>query len=131
MIVLKRKMKGCFNYMISFIFKIIIYPIALLSSDYLFRDIYYSYTYQAIFVSIVLAVSAHLIEFILLKPGTLIISTVADFLLAFVVTYFSQFLLPGSVVMLIGAALFSSILAVIEFFQHLLLIYNGRTRKWE
>lgn len=117
--------------MTGIIIKIIAYPFILIVSDYLFRDIYYSYIYQPIFIAIILAISGNLMELSLLRPGTLLISTAADFLLAFVILYFSQFILPGSRLTLIGAALTSTLLALVEYFQHLYLIKSGKTQKSE
>jgi Protein of unknown function (DUF2512). len=111
--------------------KIITYPFILIVSDYLFRDIYYSYIYQPIFIAAILAIAANLMELSLLKPGTLLISTSADFLLAFVIVYFSQFILPGSRITLMGAVLSSTLLALDEYFQHLYLIKSGKTQKSE
>ncbi|KZL93789.1 DUF2512 family protein [Clostridium magnum] len=117
--------------MTGIIMKVITYPFILIVSDYLFRDIYYSYIYQPIFIAVILAVAGNLMELSLLKLGTLLISTAADFLLAFVIIYFSQFILPGSRVTLMGAALASTLLALAEYFQHLYLIRSGKTEKSE
>ncbi|MCH5138249.1 DUF2512 family protein [Clostridiaceae bacterium UIB06] len=117
--------------MTGIIIKIIIYPFILIVSDYLFTDVYYSYIYQPIFITFVLAIAANLMELSLLKPGTLLISTAADFLLAFVIVYFSQFILPGSRLTLIGAALTATLLALAEYFEHLYLIKSGKTQKSE
>lgn len=125
-----KKERG-FNTMTGILVKIITYPIILIVSDYLFTDVYYSYIYQPIFIAAILAIAGNLMELSLLKPGTLLISTAADFLLAFVIVYFSQFILPGSRLTLIGASLTSTLLALVEYFQHLYLIKNGKTEKFE
>lgn len=115
--------------MTGLIMKLIICPLGLILSNYLFTDVYYPYIYQPIFIGIVIAISGHLMELFLLKPRTLLISTIADFLIAFVIVYFSQFILPGSRLTLIGASLTSTLLALTEYFQHLYLIRSGKTKK--
>ena len=125
------KKEGRFNTMTGLIMKLIICPLTLIISDYLFADVYYLYIYQAIFTGITIALVAHLMELFLLKPGTLLISTIADFLVAFVIVYFSHIILPGVKVTLIGGALVSTLLALTEYFQHLYLIRSGKTIKSE
>jgi Protein of unknown function (DUF2512). len=125
-----KKERG-FNTMTGIIMKLIICPLTLIVSNYLFTDVYYPYIYQPIFIGIVLAIAGNLMELSLLKPGTLLISTIADFLLSFVIVYFSQFILPESRLTLIGAALTSTLLALTEYFQHLYLIRSGKTIKSE
>ena len=117
--------------MTGLIMKLIICPLGLIFSDYLFSDVYYPYIYQPIFIGIAIAILGHLMELFLLKPGTLLISTIADFLVAFVIVYFSQFILPGISLTLIGASLTSTLLALTEYFQHLYLIRSGKTRECE
>ena len=117
--------------MTGLIMKLIICPLTLIISDYLFADVYYLYIYQALFTGITIALVAHFMELFLLKPGTLLISTIADFLAAFVIVYFSHIILPGVKVTLIGGALVSTLLALTEYFQHLYLIRSGKTIKSE
>lgn len=117
--------------MTGLIMKLIICPFGLIVSNYLFADVYYPYTYQPIFIGIAIAILGHLIELFLLKPGTLLISTIADFLATFIIVYFSQFILPGASITLIGAALTSTLLALTEYFQHIYLIKSGKTKKFE
>jgi len=117
--------------MTGILMKLIICPLALIFSDYLFTDVYYSYIYQSIFVGVLVAIAGNLMELFLLKPGTVLISTAADFLLAFVIVYFSQFLLSGSRITLIGAALISTLIALTEYFQHIYLTRSGKTKKSE
>lgn len=117
--------------MTDLITKIIICPLTLIISDYLFRDVYYPYNYQPIFIGVIIAVAGYLIDLILLKPGTAIISTLADFLADFILVYFSQFILPSTVVTLMSAVLIATILAVIEYFEHVYLVRNYKMKKSE
>ncbi|WML35737.1 DUF2512 family protein [Clostridium sp. OS1-26] len=117
--------------MAGFIIKIIIFPVILLLSNYIFTDISYPYFYQSIFVGVVLAAITHLIDLVLLRPGFLLINTICEFLAAFAVIYSTQFLLPGSSVNLIGALIAATILAIVEFFINRYLLTNTKLKKLE
>jgi uncharacterized protein (DUF2062 family) len=117
--------------MTDLITKIIVCPLTLIISDYLFRDVYYPYTYQPIFIGAVIALVGYFMELLLLRPGTVIISTIADFLASFVLVYFSQFILPGAAITLIGAVITATIFAVIEYFEHIYLVRSYKTKKSE
>lgn len=117
--------------MTGLLMKIITCPLILLISDYIFRDVHYAYTYQPVLVGIILAVVGHLMELALLKPGTVIISTIADFLAAFVVVYLTQFIFSGAIVTLIGSAIVSTIVAIVEYLDHVYLVKTNKTQKPE
>lgn len=117
--------------MTSLIMKIIICPLAVLLSDYLFADIYFPYIYQAIILGIILAVAAYVMELLFLKKGTFWINNVLDFILATVIVYVSQFFFTGARITFIGALLTSALLTITEYFQHLYLIRSGKTKKSE
>lgn len=114
--------------MVGFIIKIIVFPVVLLLSNYIFADISYPYFYQSIFVGVILAAIIHLIDLVLLRPGFLIINTIGEFLAAFAVIYFTQFLLPGASVNLIGTSISATILAVVEFFINRYLLANTKLK---
>lgn len=115
--------------MTSFITKIIVYPIIILISNYLSAEINYPYLYQILFVGVILAALVHLIEWPLLKPGFLLTTTALEFLVAFSVIYFIQFLLPGSYVSLIGASIVSTTLTVAQFLYNRYILYNYLIKK--
>lgn len=115
--------------MSSFITKTIVYPIVFLTSNYLFKDIYYPYFYQIIFVGVILATLIHLIELTLLKPGFLLTTTTLEFLSNFSVIYFAAFLLPGSYISLIGTSIVSSILIIIQYFINRYLLDHYSSNK--
>lgn len=116
--------------MTSFITKIIVYPITLLISNYLFKDIYYPYIYQTIFVGIIIAALIHLIELALLKSGFLLTTTAVEFLSIFSLIYFTQFLLPSSSVGLIGVSISSTILITVQYFINRYLLTNYSIKKF-
>ncbi|MBV7275287.1 hypothetical protein [Clostridium thailandense] len=115
--------------MTSFLTKIIVYPIIILISNYLSAEINYPYLYQILFVGVMLAASVHLIEWPLLKPGFLLTTTILEFLVAFSVIYFIQFLLPGSYVSLIGTSIASTTLIVVQFLCNRYILYDNLTKK--
>ncbi|MBC2581922.1 DUF2512 family protein [Clostridium sp. DJ247] len=117
--------------MTGLIMKIIICPLAVLSSDYLFTDVYFPYAYQAIVLGLILAVAAHVMELLFLKKGTFWINNVLDFIAAAVIVYVGQFFLTGARITFIGALLTSALLTITEYFQHLHLIRSGKTEKSE
>lgn len=117
--------------MTGLIMKIITCPLVLLISDYLFNDVYYPYTYQPIIIGIALAVVGYLVELAMLKPGTVIISSIADFLVTFAIVYLSQFILSGAIITLIGAILISTIMAIVEYLDHAYLVKTNKVKKSE
>ncbi len=117
--------------MVGFITKIIIFPVILLLSSYIFTDISYPYFYQSIFVGVILAAITHLVDLALLRPGFLIINTIGEFLVAFAVIYSTQFLLPGASVNLIGTSIAATILTIVEFFINRYLLTNATLKKLE
>lgn len=115
--------------MTGLVMKLIVCPLTVLAADYFLRNLNYSSLYQPILVGLVIAVGGHLAEVLLLKRGTLWISTIVDFILAIVVVYYSQFFLSGAYVTWPGAAITAAVISVIEAGTHLFLIRSGRTKK--
>lgn len=113
--------------MAGLILKLVICPIAILISNYLFGLQYTPAT--AIVVGLVIAVAAHMMEILILKRGTFWISTIADFVAAFAIVYFSQFFIVNVYITVWDALLTSALLTVTEYFQHNYLIKSGRTKK--
>lgn len=109
--------------------KLIVCPSVVILSDYLLASIDYASLYQAIIVGLVLAFAAHAMEVLLLRRGTLWMSTLLDLAAAILILFFSQFLLPGSRVLFIGAFLTAVLLTFTEYFQHVWLIRNRMTEK--
>lgn len=111
--------------------KLIICPLTVYISDILFKGVFYSTIYQPIVVGLILAVSAHMMEVLMLKRDTQWMSLALDFVAATAIVYFSQFFLRGSVVSLNGALLTAFLLGITEYFQHMWLISTGKTKKTE
>ncbi|WP_235499303.1 DUF2512 family protein [Aneurinibacillus migulanus] len=115
--------------MTTLVIKIIMCPLAVILSSYLFPDVNYSATYQPIIVGLILAVVGTIMEYIFLREGTLWISTGLDFVASFFVVYFVSLLFTGTTVTITGALATSLIVAATEFFTHQYLINSGKTRK--
>jgi len=115
--------------MTGFILKIILYPLILAIASYIFPNVDYATMFQPIIVGLILAVVAHLMEILLLKRETTILSDLADFVAATLVVYFVSNLLDGAAVTFAGALLTSIILTLIEIPVHRWLVRTGKTQK--
>lgn len=115
--------------MVGLIMKLIICPVTLIISDVLFRGLNYATVSQAIIVGVVLALSAHMMELLLLRKENFWISTIADFIASFAIVYFSQFFFANARITFSGALFAAILLTFTEYFQHMYLIKTGRTRK--
>lgn len=113
--------------MIGLIMKLIVCPVILLLSNYIL-GLQYTLA-QSLYVGFIIAIVGHMMEVLILKSGTLWISTISDFIVAFAIIYLSQFLLRNVAVTLLGALLIALILTVVEYFEHLFLIRAGKTKK--
>lgn len=108
--------------MTGLLIKIILCPIVIILSDYLLPSVNYFSIYQQIGVGIVLALSSHYIEVLFLQRGSFWISNTLDFIAAFLIVYFGQYVLRGSSIEYIGAIYAALILTATELVQHLYLI---------
>ncbi|WP_285719726.1 DUF2512 family protein [Pelosinus sp. IPA-1] len=112
--------------MTGLIMKLIACLILIVLATQLLPQIYYPTIYQAIGVGIVLALMAHVMELFVLREGTFWISTVADFVVAAVLLYFSQSFIQSSYVTISGAIITAAVLSVIEYFVHAYLILSRK-----
>ncbi|ABR48597.1 membrane spanning protein [Alkaliphilus metalliredigens QYMF] len=115
--------------MIGLIIKIIVCPITVLISSYLF-DLRFT-SFQAIITGLFLAFAAHLMEVLILRKGTFWISTIMDFLGAFAVIYFVQYLFINAPLNFAGAILTATLLTITEYIQHIFLLKTNKTIKNE
>ena len=113
--------------MTGLIMKLIFTPFLLLATNY-FLGFNYTTT-QSVLVGFIIAVVGHMMEVLVLKRGTLWISTVSDLVVAFAIIYLSQFFFANVIVTLSDALITALILAVIEYLQHSILIKTGKTKK--
>lgn len=115
--------------MTSLFIKLIICPLIVMASDFIFRDVYFPFFFQSLLVGLILAVLAHIMELLILGKGTFWISNVLDFVAALAIVYYSQFFLEGVVITPGGAFLTAVLLFISEYIQHLYLIKNGKVEK--
>ncbi|GAA0729567.1 hypothetical protein GCM10008905_29690 [Clostridium malenominatum] len=115
--------------MTGLLIKLIVCPLAIIVSDYLFASVNYLTIYQQIGVGLVLALSSHFMEILFLQRGSFWISNTLDFIAAFLIVYFSQYVLRGSYIEYIGAIYTSLVLTAIELVHHLYLIRSYKSEK--
>ena len=109
--------------------KIILVPVVLAISDYMFPNLNYGTLTQAVLTGLVIAVVGQLMEVILLRRGTVFASTVLDFFVAFLVVYLSQYVFAGSRTTLVGAFIVAVVIGVVEHIEHIWLVRSGRAEK--
>lgn len=114
--------------MSGFIIKLFVCPLTIFFAELVFPNVNYTAFYQPIIVGLVLAVSAHMMEVLLLKKGTFWISTILDFIAATLIVYFVS-LFQVATVTFFGSILTAFILTITEIVQHRWLIRSGRTQK--
>ncbi|WP_078548419.1 DUF2512 family protein [Litchfieldia alkalitelluris] len=115
--------------MLGLIVKIFVCPITVLISSLIFPNVYYPNILQPIIVGVILAISAHMMEVVILKRGTFWLSTVTDFVAASVIVYFVSLFFVTASVTIGGALLTALLLTFTEVIQHNWLIKSGRTEK--
>lgn len=104
-------------------------PLGVILAAWLLPNVDYTSYYQPIVIGFILAGVGVLMEYLLLREGTLWTSTMLDFAASVLIVYFVSKLMPGAAVTWIGAILTGALLAVLEYFTHLWLIRNGKTQK--
>jgi len=115
--------------MTSLILKIILTPLCIVAADWLIPGVRFGNYSQAVLLGLILAVVGVVMEYVLLKRGTLWISTILDVVVSAVLIYFIARMLPGTVVTFGGALITGVILGAVEYFLHLWLIKSGMAKK--
>lgn len=113
--------------MLGLLIKLIVTPIGLLLSVFLFRDVHYPSLYQPISVGLILAVAEHLLEIYLLKETTFWFMLIMDYFVAAFIIYISSFFFLGSQITWTGAFLSAFLVTIAEYFQHRWLLQTNRT----
>lgn len=109
--------------------KLIVSPVVVVLADALFPEVYYSSLYYSVGVGFVLALAGYMLEKVLLRPGTLWMSTFFDLIVGFVIVYASVFFLVTARISAIGAGFVAILFGVAEYLQHVWLIRSGRTEE--
>lgn len=112
--------------MTSFLLKVITIPIILILSDGIADRVEFAGIGQAITFGIILAAIGTLMEYFLLREGTLWLSVIMDFVVSVVVLYYVTNMLEGAAMTLGAAVMISLVLGVIEYFVHRGLIRSGK-----
>jgi uncharacterized membrane protein YvlD (DUF360 family) len=115
--------------MSSFLMKLIMCPLIVIISAWLFPGVDYSNLTQPIIVGVILAAVGTVMEYMLLKKGTLWISNAADFAASFLIVYYVSNVFEGAYVSFFGALMTAILLGISEHFTHLWLIRNGKVKK--
>jgi hypothetical protein len=115
--------------MTGLVAKLIIYPVTMLISNYVF-GLDYSLA-QAAFIALVLVFASHIIELSILYKGTLWISVAVDFITIFTIIYFSQSLLFDVSINILSALFTTLLISGTELYLHDYLIRTGKTKKEE
>lgn len=85
--------------------------------------------FQPILIGLVLAGVGTAMEYLILKRGTLWISTFLDFVASILIIVGLAAFLDGAEVTILGAIIVSLFLAFTEYFTHLFLIRSDKTEK--
>jgi uncharacterized membrane protein YeaQ/YmgE (transglycosylase-associated protein family) len=123
-----KKNEGGITLMLGLLVKLIVCPLTVMFAAYILPNVNYTYWYQPVIVGLVLAVAAHSMELMLLREGTLWLSTFMDFVAGTLVVYFVSLFMMATVTFF-GAILTALLLTLTEIVQHRWLIRSGRTQK--
>lgn len=115
--------------MMGLYMKLFICPVVVLLSGIIFREVNFPTFHAPLFIGLILAAAAHMMEVWTLKPGTLWINTLMDFAAATVLVYLLSMILPGAQVTLLGAVYTALLLSFTEYAQHLWLIWRNKVKK--
>lgn len=108
--------------MLSLALKILSVPILLWVATQVSPGIHYSSLYQPLVTGLFISGVGRLAEKLLLTRGTVLISVLADVVLAAFVIYYSQYMFAGARITWSGAAITSLIIGVIEYIVHIMLV---------
>lgn len=116
--------------MTSLLFKLITFPLGVLLASWLFPNVDYAAFYQPLLVGIIAAAVGVALEYVILRRGTLWISTFSDLIVGWVLIYMvSSLLFKGAYVTIWGALATSAIIAVVDYFIHYYLLKKGLAKK--
>lgn len=115
--------------MTSLLFKLITFPIGVLLASWLFGNVDYASFYQPLVVGLIAAVVGVLMEYVILRKGTLWLSLFADVIVGWVLIYVVSLMFEGARVTIWGALLTSILVGVIEYFIHTYLLKHDLAKK--
>ncbi|MGG1660747.1 DUF2512 family protein [Brevibacillus sp. NRS-1366] len=109
--------------------KLLVSPLVVVVADALFPEVNFANLYQSIGVGFVLALAGTFLEWAILVPGSLWMTTAIDFIIGFLIVYGSIIFLPNAQMSAMGAGFVAIIFGVSEYLQHTWLIRTGRTEE--
>lgn len=115
--------------MTGFFMKIIVLPLVLALCSGIFGSVDFASWYQPIVIGLILAVVGHLMERMMLRRNTTVMTDIADFVTAALVVYFVCLFLDGARVTLWGALLTALVITLVEIPIHRWLVRSGRAEK--
>ncbi|MFT4412605.1 DUF2512 family protein [Fredinandcohnia humi] len=107
--------------------KIIILPLVVAICAGIFGNVDYVRWYQPIIVGLLLAIVGHLMEVMMLRRNTEVITDITDFITAALVVYFVSIFLEGARVSFWGAVLTALVVTLIEIPVHRWLTRTRQT----
>ncbi len=108
--------------------KLIVCPLAVVAEAEFLPNVNYLSLYQPLAVGVMIAVAGQLTENLLLRCS-LLINSLADFFLAMVAVYCSQFFFPDTYVTWGGASITAYLVAMAEGLSHLFRLESWQTGK--
>jgi len=115
--------------MTSLVIKIFSVPLGVIIASWLFPNVEFTRLYQPIIVGLVAAGLGLIMEYWVLRKGTLWLSTFSDLIAGWVIVYGVSLLFTTAYVSVWGAFWTAVLLTVIEYFLHRFLIVKGLTKK--
>jgi hypothetical protein len=104
--------------MVMLLIKLIVCPLLVGLADLMMADVFFPSTLSVVLIGVVLAVIGTAMEFIMLRPGTLWLTTIADGAATAGIVYVSQFLIAGAYVSVVAALLTGGLFALAEYYMH-------------
>lgn len=113
--------------MTNLILKIIVLPIVVALCSGLFDSFDLVAWYQPIGIGVALAIIGHLMEKMMLRRNTTVMTDIADFITAAIVVYVLTLFYDGARINLWGAILTALVITLVEIPIHRWLVRSGRT----
>jgi uncharacterized membrane protein YcaP (DUF421 family) len=115
--------------MANLLMKIIVIPLIVVVMAWLLPNVDYGPLYEPIVVGLIVAAAGIAMEYLMLRRGTVWMSTLADFVASVVIIYIVSNLFTDANVTFPGAVLVGIVIGVVEYFMHVFLVQSGKTRK--
>ena len=109
--------------------KFILVPALIGLADIMMTDVFFSSVWAMVWTGLALAAVGLLMESMMLRRGTLWLTTAADAAVAAAGLYVAQFIFDGSHVSVVGALLAGGLIAIPEYFAHRsAIVHAGEAR---